>query len=65
MAHDHIFLAREHVSKGRQIVARQRALILQIREQRRDPAEAEDLLLRFESSLHIFEEDLARLERGR
>ena len=62
MAKDQIALAREHVTKGRAIVARQRALIEQIRTQRRDPALAEDLLVRFEASLRIFEEDLGRLE---
>ena len=62
MAEDHIALAREHVVKGRAIVARQRDLIAQIRAQSRDPHQAEDLLKRFEASLRIFEEDLGRLE---
>ena len=56
--------AREHVLKGRTIVARQRALIERIRAARRDPQEAEDLLLSFESTLRIFEDDLQRLEGG-
>jgi hypothetical protein len=55
-------LAREHVVKGRAIVARQRGLIEQIRARRSGPSQAEDLLLRFEASLRIFEEDLRRLE---
>jgi hypothetical protein len=62
MAGQHISQAREHVQRGRQIVARQRSLIEQIRAQGRDTEEAEELLVRFEASLRIFEEDLARLE---
>ena len=62
MLNDQIALAREHVVKGRAIVARQRALIEQIRARRSDPSQAEDLLVRFEASLRIFEEDLERLE---
>ena len=62
MAQDQIALAREHVVKGRAIVARQRILIEKIRARRSDPSQAEDLLDRFEASLRIFEEDLERLE---
>ena len=58
----HIAIARDHVVKGRAIVARQRNLIAEIRAHRRDPALAEDLLVRFEASLRIFEQDLERLE---
>ena len=62
MPQDPITQARDHVRDGRAIVARQRALIVRIRAQRRDPKMAEGLLIRFESSLRTFEEDLERLE---
>lgn len=64
MLKDAVARAREHVLEGHTIVARQRALIERIRVQRRDPQEAEELLVRFEASLKIFEEDLERLELG-
>jgi hypothetical protein len=62
MVTDQIALAREHVVKGRAIVARQRVLIEQIGARRSDPSQAEDLLVRFEASLRLFEDDLERLE---
>jgi predicted DNA-binding transcriptional regulator YafY len=60
---DPIALAQSHVISGRQIVSRQRALIERLRAHGRDLADAEELMDRFEASLRIFEEDLARLER--
>src|SRR5262249_23248568 len=64
MLKDAVAQTREHVLKGRTIVARQRVLIERIRTQRRDPKQAEELLVRFEASLSIFEEHLERLEGG-
>jgi hypothetical protein len=58
---DRISLAERHVKRGREIVARQRELIAQLRAHRCDTAFAEDLLQCFERSLAIFEDDLARL----
>ena len=52
-------LAFEHVLKGRRIVARQRQLIDQIRARGGESAQAEDLLVQFERTLAIFEDDLA------
>ncbi len=64
MLSDAVARAREHVRKGRTIVARQRVLIERIRAQRRDPQAAEELLVRFEASLKMFEDDLRHLEPG-
>jgi hypothetical protein len=54
-------LAQDHVTGAKSIVARQRALIAEIRARGRDSALAEDLLARFERSLAIFEDDLAEI----
>jgi hypothetical protein len=59
----HLTLARAHVEKGREIVARQRVLIGRIRALRADPTQAEDLLAQFERTLKVFEDDLAHLEQ--
>lgn len=61
--HDKLDIARRHVVRGREIVAKQRALIASIRDRGRDSASAEDLLQSFERTLGIFEADLAALER--
>ncbi|MBV9510786.1 MAG: hypothetical protein JO303_10945 [Caulobacteraceae bacterium] len=59
-------LAAEHVTKGRIIVAKQRALIARLRSLGHDCDPAETLLRQFERSLSIFEQDLADLaERAR
>ena len=57
-----IALAREHVRKGRAIVARQRALIDRVRFADGATGKDEMLLALFERTLGIFEDDLARLE---
>ena len=53
-----IELARRHVTEGRRIVAAQRA---RIASGQTDGEDAHRLLLSFEQSLEIFEQDLARL----
>jgi hypothetical protein len=63
MAENLISRARDHVLRGHEIVARQRTLIQTIRAQGRDAADAEELLMQFEASLRIFEEDLVLLEQ--
>jgi hypothetical protein len=57
-------LAQRHVSRGREIVTKQREIIIGIRKVGGDATLAEDLLSRFEQSLAIFENDLAVLERN-
>ena len=64
MSDSKLVRVREHVTKGRIIVARQRQLITRLQAARHSSAEADDLLVRFEASLRIFEEDLQRLEDG-
>lgn len=54
-------LAEEHVRKGRIIVERQCRLITEMRTRRLDVTAAEELLKLFESSLLIFEQDLAAM----
>ena len=54
-------LAQEHVAKGRAIVERQRELIARLRSLGHDTDEATRLLMQFETSLAIFEADLADL----
>ena len=56
-------LAIEHVRRGRRIVERQRELIRTIRDQGRDCTGAEKLLLLFQQSLVIFEDDLRQIAR--
>jgi hypothetical protein len=58
-----IQLARQHVLRGRAIVARQRKIIATIRSLGRDHRDAEELLAQFERSLAIFEADLVQLEK--
>lgn len=58
-------LAYEHVAKGQRIVARQRALIAELRERGGECGTAEDLLSIFERSLAIFEDDLAAILKKR
>ena len=50
--------AMDHVVKGRRIVERQRQLITEIRARGGASAQAEELLVAFERSLVIFEDDL-------
>jgi hypothetical protein len=57
--------AHRRVTQGRRIVARQRELILEIRNRGADSRRAEDLLSAFEGSLAIFEDDLAAIVRKR
>jgi hypothetical protein len=56
-------LAREHVTKARRIVARQRELIAEIKDRGGDFEEAEELLSAFRRSLAHFEDDLARIAK--
>jgi hypothetical protein len=56
-----IALAEKHVTRGRQLVDKQREQIKRIRAQGRQSAEAEHLLGLFEQTLAIFEEDLAAI----
>ena len=58
---DRIALAEHHVRRGREIVARQRELIAELRARTHDTARSEQLLDNFEQSLRAFECDLARL----
>lgn len=61
MSIDPVSQARKRVIEARAILARQRALIEQIRARRGDLKDEEEFLVRLESSLRIFEEDLDRL----
>jgi hypothetical protein len=54
-------LVRKHVSGGRRIIKKQRELIRRIRATGRDCEGSEALLAQFETSLAIFEQDLADL----
>jgi hypothetical protein len=60
--HDKLDVAKRHVVRGREIVAKQRMLIASIRSKGRDSGSAEDLLQAFERTLAIFESDLNKLE---
>ena len=55
-------MALQHVISDRRIVAAQRGRVAQLRATGKDAAEA--LRAQYERSLAIFEDDLARLERG-
>ena len=57
-------MALRHVISGRRIVAAQRGRVAQLRATGKDATEAEALRAQYERSLAIFEDDLARLERG-
>jgi hypothetical protein len=59
MISDRTAVARTHVTKARHIITRQRELISEIRACGGDCKDADDLLSIFESSLVIFEDDLA------
>lgn len=54
-------MAIRHVAQGRQIVESQRQLIDHLKAIGRPTGEAERMLYVYESSLRIFEDDLARL----
>jgi hypothetical protein len=54
--------ASRHVAEGRQVVARQRDLIVKIRDLGNDPADAQALLEQFERTLATFEADLRALQ---
>jgi hypothetical protein len=56
-------LAIQHVERGRVIIARQRQIIDKIRGFNGDASSAEELLVTFEGSLTIFEDDLDDLEK--
>ena len=58
-------MARRHVATGRAIIVRQRQTIQRRRNQRWDVSLSEELLLRFEQTQIIFEDDLERLLRER
>jgi hypothetical protein len=55
--------ALEHVTKARDIVAKQRKLIAEIRARGGDCGNMEDMLWVFERSLAIFEDDLAAITK--
>jgi ATP phosphoribosyltransferase len=57
-------LAQHHVTRARDIIARQRRLIAEIRACGGDSEKAEDLLSTFERSLAIFEDDLAEIVKS-
>jgi hypothetical protein len=63
MASDRTTLAHANVTKARRIVAKQRDLIAQIRKHGGECAEDQKLLSTFETSLAIFEDDLATILR--
>jgi hypothetical protein len=56
--------AFRHVTAGRQVVARQRALIEKRKTLGADVSESESLLEQFERTLAIFESDLAELRKN-
>ena len=58
----HHDLARAHVMKGRNIVARQRERIAEISGKGHDSSLSNRLLRTFEETLTIFEADLRRLD---
>jgi len=53
--------AERHVREGRQIVERQRRLVLDQHQKGHDTTTAEELLQTFERSLSGFEDDLAAI----
>jgi hypothetical protein len=58
---DHLALAERHVTEGRAHVAKQRGLIEKLRGGGHDTAQAEALLVEFESALHLQIEQRDRL----
>ena len=58
-------LAREHVRKGRMLVARQQDMIGRLRATGDDCTYAERLLATFQESLAIFEDDLEKITGSR
>jgi hypothetical protein len=63
MVSDQKARAHRHVTKARDIVARQRDLIAGIRARGGERGKMEDLLSVFERSLAIFEDDLAAITK--
>lgn len=63
MRKDHQSLAQHHVERGRLIVKSQRDLIIRLRACCMDSSSAEGLLVQFEASLALFEQDLDELSR--
>jgi hypothetical protein len=60
---ERIEMARHHVSKGRAVLSRHRQLVANQQARGLDAAISEELLVQFERSQAIFEEDLERLLR--
>jgi hypothetical protein len=58
-------MARHHVVRGREIIARQREIIEEAHERGSESSVAEKMLAQFEMSQAIFEDDFDRLPRGR
>ena len=57
--------ARHHVEWGRQLIARQRQYLKELKESGRDTEAVEKFLLELERSQKVFEYDLAVLEKQR
>lgn len=60
-----IAMAHRHVATGHSIIARQHNVIAKTHKLGTDASSAEELLVQFEKSQAIFEDDLARLLRER
>jgi hypothetical protein len=60
-----IAIAHRHVASGRSVLTRQRSVITRKNGLGIDASSAEDLLVLFEKSQAIFEDDLERLLRER
>jgi hypothetical protein len=56
-------MARRHVEEGRSIVARQRAIISEMKRKGHEVSTAEDPLDQFVSALDIFEGDYAAIKK--
>ena len=65
MAEEPRAMAERHVREGRRTVERQREIIARQKQQGVDTAAAEALLLTFERSLAIFEDDLCKIVKPR
>jgi hypothetical protein len=57
--------AHRHVVSGREVIRRQRDLIAARKADGRNTDESEELLVTFERTQAIFEDDLARITRER
>jgi len=57
--------ATRHVTEGRRVIARQKLLIARLQAAGCRTAVADGLLVQFEQTQRIFEDDLARLEKAR